>query len=185
MSDANVGECRSGTAFWIDEGFHVDTDLSGLAFVLYNFFPPKMSSGDWHVGLAVDGKASEERALAVEKIISGRAGGPFGPLTGLVGEYFGLEYAEIVFRGTAERPNVWIDKRGAFQFEPALDGRGEPVAARNAMFPFATNFVVGKTTGEHRAYGEAWSASYGEYARFSFGEETMSIEQGLGRGPSR
>lgn len=183
MSDFN-GACSGVAVFWVNEGFHLDADLSGIAFAIYNFFPPKMSSGDWHTGLVADAAATDEQALAVEQIISGRHGGPFAAVAGLVGEYLGREHAEIRFGGT-ERPSVWIDRRGSFRFEPSLDASGDPVTVNHAMYPFANGFVIGTTSGEHYAFGETWEPGYGEYARFEFSSETLAMEQGLGigRGP--
>lgn len=179
MNDSN-GACKGVAAFWIQQGFHADTDLSGVAFALYNFFPPKISSGDWNRGLVVTNVVSDEQALAVERIVSGRAGGPFEAVASLVGEYLGFEHAEIVFSG-GNTPSVWIDGRGGFRFEPTLDPDGSPVAAARAMFPFAKDFVVGRTSGEHYAFGEKWTPAYGEYGRFAFDNETMGVEHGFVR----
>ena len=53
----------------------------------------------------------------------------------------------------------------------------------DAMFTFAQDFLVGRTTGEHYAFGETWIPGYGEYARYAFSDETLGLEQGLGRRP--
>jgi len=179
MSDSN-GACSGVAAFWIQEGFHSDADLAGIAFAVYNFFPPRMSSGEWHTGLVVDTVAVDEQALAIEQIISGREGGPFAAVAGLVGEFLGREHAEIRFAG-GNTPSVGIDGRDTFRFEPTLDGSGMPVLAPNATYPFARDYVIGRTTGEHYAFGETWPAAYGEYAKFKFSDETLGVEKGLGR----
>ena len=70
------GECKGAAAFAITEGNLDDTDLAGVSFALYNFFPANITSGNWKVGIVVDDGASTEQAAAIERIVSGEEGGP-------------------------------------------------------------------------------------------------------------
>jgi len=181
MSDVNCA-CKGVAAFWVQEGSHAHKDLGGVAFALYNFFPAKISSGNWHMGLVVDTFADNEQTIAIEQIISGHDRGPFGSIGGLVGEYLGLERAEIRFGG-GSWPTVAIDDHGGFKFEPVLDRTGTPLLASHPMLPFARDCVVGRTVGQHCAFGETWKPAYGEYARFDFHNETLGLEQAIRRRP--
>jgi hypothetical protein len=173
--------CEGVAAFWVKEGSFGEYDLSAVAFAIYNFFPPRISSGSWEVALVVDPAVGNEQMLSLERIALGRDGGPFSSIVGLVGEYLGLERADIRFSGQ-EWPSVLIDEHGSFRFQPVLGDDGDPLVAAHAMFPFAEGCVVGHTTGTHFAFGHTWKSGYGEYARYDFNDETLGVEQRLGRG---
>src|SRR6266542_763697 len=80
-------QCHGLLVFDVREGNLNGTDLSGVAFALYNHFPSNLTSGNWKVGIVVDDGASDEQAQAIERIVSGDAGGPFGEFKPLIGKY--------------------------------------------------------------------------------------------------
>src|SRR2546422_7139190 len=89
------GQCTGVLGFNVEQGNLDDTDLSGVTFALYNFFPSNLTAGNWKVGIVVDDGASDEQAQAVERILSGQEGGPFGEFAPLIDEYLGMERASI------------------------------------------------------------------------------------------
>src|SRR5919197_6453900 len=88
-------QCMGAAAFRIDRGNLDNVDLSGTAFALLNHFPSNITAGNWKVGIVVDDKASDEQAQAIERIVSGQAGGPFGEFAPLIGEYTGMRRGSI------------------------------------------------------------------------------------------
>lgn len=170
LSDA-AGECSSVAVFDVENGSFDDTDLSGVQFAIYNFFPPKLSTGYWNVGLVVDRDASDDQATAIERIVNGTSGGPFAATAFMVGEYFGMDRADIDYLAEGT-PSANVDGRSAFKLEVS------DASAPNAMFPFASEFRVGRTIGKNKAFGFTWEAGYGESGRFSFSNETMAVEAG-------
>lgn len=163
--------CDGVIVFRIDEGSLDGIDLSGVAFALYNHFPAALTAGDWTVGLVVDREASEEQARAVERIVSGQEGGPFGEFVPLIGEYRGMERAAISYgEGAAS-----VEGRTEVSFQPLTGPDGGVTTVRNAMFGFAPEFTVGKGSGHSHAFGLRFSAdgSYGERARFEFSSEAV------------
>ena len=87
-------ECHGAAAFRIDKGNLDDVDLAGVTFALVNYFPSNITSGNWKMGLVVDA-GSDEQAQAVERIISGQAGGVFAEFTPLIGEFTGTTRGSV------------------------------------------------------------------------------------------
>src|SRR5687767_14740714 len=85
--------CLGAAVFHGAEGNLDVVDMSGVDFAFYNEFPANLTSGNWKVGLIVDSGAGDEQADALERILSGREGGPFGELSQFYGEYLGMERA--------------------------------------------------------------------------------------------
>ena len=57
--------------------------------------PSNITAGQWKVGIVVDDKASDEQAQAIERIVSGQAGGPFAEFAPLIGDYTGMTRGAI------------------------------------------------------------------------------------------
>lgn len=163
------GECRGALAFAIKEGGLDDVDLGGVNLALYNYFPSNLTSGNWKVGIVVDDGASDEQAQAVERIISGDEGGPFGEFKPLIGEYLGMDRASI----TVSDGKVTVAGKTDFTFEPYTGPDGSPTTVKGAMFGFAPEFKIGLTTGKSDSFGLAFDARYGESADFEFSSEAV------------
>jgi len=162
-------ECRGALVFGIKDGSLDDVDLGGVNLALYNYFPSNLTSGNWKVGIVVDDGASDEQAQAVEKIISGEEGGPFGEFRPLIGEYVGMERASISISGD----KVSVAGKTDITFEAYTGPDGSPTTVKGAMFGFAPEFTIGKSTGKSDAFGLAFDARYGESAEFEFSSEAV------------
>ena len=163
-------ECRGVFVFHVSEGRLDDIDLSGTDFAFYNLFPSNLTSGDWTVGLIVDTAASDEQAQALERILSGQEGGPFGDLAQFIGTYRGMERGTVRMM-TGDKPSLTVQGHSEVQFEPALGLDGSPTTVKNAMFAFAPEYTIGRTTGRSQAFGETFEPAYGEAAEFAFSTE--------------
>jgi hypothetical protein len=161
------GECRGVLVFDVRDGNLDGTDLSGVTFALVNHFPSNLSAGNWTVGIFVDESASDEQAQAIERIISGEEGGPFGEFKPLIGDYTGMQRGRV----TADEKSGSVSGVGDFQFEPFTGPDGSPTTVKGAMFGFAPEFKVGKGSGRAQILGEAAELSYGESADFEFSTE--------------
>jgi hypothetical protein len=161
------GECRGALVFGIKDGNLDDTDLGGVNFALYNWFPSNLTAGNWKVGIVVDEGASDEQAQAVEQIVSGDAGGPFGEFKPLIGEYVGMERASVDVTDTA----ISVAGKTDITFEPYTGPDGSPTTVKGAMFGFAPEYKVGKASGQSDAFGLPFDARYGEGADFEFSTE--------------
>lgn len=164
------GECRGSAVFGIREGDLDGTDLSGTAVAFFNYFPANITAGNWKVKIVVDDGASDEQAQAIERILSGQEGGPFGEFAPLIGEYAGMERGSVsVSDGSATVPE------GSFSFEPHLGVDGTPTTTKNAMFGFAPEFQVGKSSGSLEILGTTIDLRYAESAEYEFSTEKMDV----------
>jgi hypothetical protein len=163
-------ECHGLLVFDVREGTLDGTDLSGVGFALYNYFPSNLTAGNWKVGITVDEGASDEQAQAIERIVSGQEGGPFGDFAPLIGEYVGMKRAKVSLSG-GDSPSGSVGDVGDFQIEFAKGADGSPTTVSNAMFGFAPTFKIGKASGRFNVFGSSTEATYGEGAEFEFTTE--------------
>jgi hypothetical protein len=165
------GQCRGTVVFAIREGDLDGTDLSGIPWALYNHFQSNISAGNWRVGIVVDESASGEQAQAIERIVSGDEGGPFGDFKPLIGEYVGMTRGRVTLDGKSGS----VAGIGDFQFEPLTGPDGSPTTVKGAMFAFAPEFTVGRGSGSGTILGESVDFVYGESAEFDYTSETTDI----------
>jgi hypothetical protein len=171
-------DCLGTAVFHVADGNLDEVDLSGADFAFYNYFPSNLTSGNWKVGLVVDSAAGDEQANALERILSGREGGPFGQLSQFYGEYLGMERAKVSLTD-GERPGLRVEGRTELSYEPLTGPDGSSTKIKNAMFGFASEFEVGSSSGRSDAFGLSYEASYGETADYVFSsEETEGASQG-------
>ena len=173
------GQCRGVGVFHVADGNLDDTDLSGVDVALVNLFPSNLTAGHWKLGIVVDEGASDEQAAALERIISGKDGGPFGDFAALTDEWLGMERGSVTF-SDGDSPSASIS--GAdFSFEPleGPEGSGAQTTVKNAAFGFAPEFRVGKTSGHSDVFGIEYDGVYAETADFEFASE---MEEGAATG---
>ena len=170
------GSCTFAMAFKIDRGHYGDVSLDGLGFVVVARTPEEMAKGNWSVGVIADERASASQRDAVTAIVSGQAGGPMSAVSGLVGNFLGVESAPIVF----DRQGVkWAVTAGRFvnMGAEALMGINpsatEPMHLENTGHPANDRLAVCRATNSHvEALGLKWNDSSGKnnghYAPFSW-----------------
>jgi hypothetical protein len=157
--------------FQIREGNLDDTDLSGINMGMVNVFPSNLSAGNWKFGIVVSDNASDEQFDAIDRIMRGQEGGMFAEFSGLIGDYMGTERGEVTF-SDGDKPTGSISG-SSFSFEPlpGPEGSGAQTTVKNAMFGFAPEFRVGRTSGSQSAMGVDFDAIYGETADYEFASE--------------
>jgi hypothetical protein len=165
--------------FSISDGNLDDTDLSGVNFAFCNLFPDHLTAGDWKVGIVIDEGASDEQAQALERIVKGEEGGPFGDLSAMYGEWLGAERAPVTFSG-GDKPSASVGAAWSTTFEP-LPGPGDTqTTVKNAMFGFAPEYRIGNAPGHNSLFELEFDGIYGETADCSFSSE-MAEEAPKGR----
>lgn len=174
MSDRN-GACRSVSVFRFDDGLYEDADLTGVKFALVNFFPERISKGDWQMGIVADSKASDAQASAVQDILRGEEGGPFSSVASMIGDFIGMDRGVIGYT-QGEHPSADLGGRGSFNFHPTLVD-DEPVLAPNAMFVFAEQYRIGRSIGKASVFGVNFALDYGEFGLFSFSSDNTGMER--------
>jgi hypothetical protein len=160
------GQCHGLIVISIADGSLDDTDLSGTKVVFSYFSPGKISDGGLRLGLVIDNDASDEQADALERIFSGRAGGMFEAFAGLTDKWLGAERAAIGFFA-GEEPQATIGHKKV-HFIAFRGQDGNVTTTRNAVFGFAPEFTLGKSSGHSGVLGESFDANYAEAAQFEW-----------------
>jgi hypothetical protein len=96
-NDPTLGFCEVIVAWRIQEGLYGTTRLDGLPLVFYCRMPGNLWQGNWTAGFYLDQRATPEQVQALETILSGRAGGWFAGLSGLIGQRLASQQVPIQF----------------------------------------------------------------------------------------
>jgi hypothetical protein len=165
------GECNGFIVFSVKDGNLDDTELSGVNFALYNLFPSNLTSGNWTVGIVVDEGASDEQAGALERILKGEEGGPFGELSNFYGTYAGMERDSVTY-ADGDRPKASIGGASDVEFDPLTGPDGGTTTVKGSMFGFAPEYGIGHGRGgKSERFGLSFDPNYAEAADFEFASE--------------
>ncbi len=74
------GFCEGGWSWHVEEGRYGDVDLTGLAFSVYVKWPGAIHEGNGEGVILIDERATDEQRAAVEILVGGDVGGPWGVL---------------------------------------------------------------------------------------------------------
>jgi hypothetical protein len=170
------GSCTFAMSFKIDEGRFGDLSLDGLGFIVVGFTPEEMGKGNWSAGVIVDERATPEQRDAIVAMASGAAGGPMAALSGMIGNFAGVETAAIAFERDGVKwsvnasPLVRMSAEAAMGIDPNAT---EPLQLRNTGHPASSNFMLAHAVQSHvNAFGLAWNDDSGkhngQYAPFSW-----------------
>ena len=168
------GDCQFAMAFQIERGSYGAVSLDGLGFIVLGLTPQEMGKGNWSVGLVTDARASAEQREAMTAIASGAAGGPMAALSGLIGQFLGVESAPIAFD---RRGATWSVQASTLVDMAAVGARGlnpdAELRLENTGHPAADKFTLAHASRSHvDALGLAWDdvsgKNNGQYAPFSW-----------------
>ena len=170
------GTCTFAMGFDVERGRYGDVELGGLGFIVLGRTPEAMNKGNWSVGVITDERASAAQRDAIAAIVSGAAGGPMAALSGLVGNFAGVESAPLRF---ARDGMKWSVKAGNFVDMAAEGAMGvdpdarEPLVLDNTGHPAATRLSLAHATRSRvHALGMDWDdasgRNNGQYAPFSW-----------------
>ena len=123
--------CIAALALRVNDGIFAGIDLNGVTFIIAISVEGPMETGNWTVGLIIDEKASDAQVDAVGKICSGDVGGPMELATALVGNFAGIE-----------RANIEIDKQAmSFSVAAGVLFENAAVGMANADDPNVPIFI--------------------------------------------
>jgi len=174
LGNPDQGECNVIVAWHIQNGHFDNISLNGLNVVAVFHTPGNMFSGPkWKAALYLDEKASKEQADALGKIYSGRAGGFFGVVAGLIGELAGVRSVPIKFEIDGKRRILHIPSAIDLTIEGIVGAdKAKETTISNAPMLVAPGFaaVVSKSTrNSYNDHGMKWdnSGKNGFYSRFT------------------
>jgi len=164
--NAPGGVCRGSIVFQVRQGNLDAVNLSGVNFAMQVEGRNKLSEGNWKAGLVIDEAASQEQAQALERIVSGQAGGMFADLKAIFSEFVPTQRGRVSLsdgdRASASLPD------GEINFEPFKGSDGKATVVENAMFGFAPRYKIGWGRGRRKVFGTDTEGVYGEAADFEY-----------------
>ena len=101
--------CLGYWAIRFDEGEYTGVTLVGMKAVIAYDAPKRMIDGGWTEVIIIDKTASPDQRLAVETILTGRAGGPWAVLARFVGTWLDTRYVPIAMSDEKATKRVKID----------------------------------------------------------------------------
>jgi len=156
--------CIAALAMRVNDGIFADIDLNGVTFIIAISVEGPMETGNWTVGLIIDEKASDAQVDAVSKICSGDVGGPMELAAALVGNFAGIERANIEINKQAMSFSV---AAGAL-FENAAVGMANaddpnvPIFIDNTAHPANKRLALATGTKSHmHVFGIEWDDDEG------------------------
>ncbi len=154
------GYCQAWMGIRIDQGHYGKSDLSGLNIAMMLDIPGRMSEGNWKAALYVDELADDKQYAALEKILSGAAGGTTGLFTMLVGEFIGSRREAVTFSTDEHGVRTVTAGRAVFGQVRPISGPDpkKPVNIDNTgywMGPVVT--VAQSLKSKVRDFGRVWN----------------------------
>ena len=165
--------CLGYWAIHIAEGRYGALPLDGLNAVILSEAPPLMISGGWTQAIYLDERASEPQREALERILTGRAGGPWAVLAGFVSTRLETRCLPIRFEDGGRCKRMWIEGclkttveaiKGADPAQEAvLENVFNQIHARTQVLALGTTRYADRglslsTTGSHALYSQfSWT----------------------------
>jgi hypothetical protein len=141
-----LGHCDGVMCFDITKGKYGKVDLSGTRFAAAVKIPGFVFDGNWELALYTNENDSKEQQDALVEIVTGKAGGPFEQLAGLVGKVVATKAVPIEWTDGLH-PTFQIGKTGSVKVETIM-GMDEknPVRLLNGVFGLRDQARLGKTS---------------------------------------
>ncbi len=100
--------CRGNWAIHVEAGQFGEIPLGGLSAAIVFDAPRRMYEGGWTQVCFIDAAASAAQRGALENILSGRAGGPWGILTRFVDTRLDTQYCPMRFEDDGREKRLTI-----------------------------------------------------------------------------
>ena len=84
-----TGDCEGGWTWHIEEGQRDGVSLAGLNFSLIGDWPAAIHQGNGQALIVIDSAADDAQRAAIEGLVRGEAGGPWGILVNTITTYHG------------------------------------------------------------------------------------------------
>lgn len=166
------GVCYSWWGVRIAEGHAGPTKLDGLNAALLLEVPGRMQEGNWTLGLYLDERAGPEAVEALAEIFTGKAGGPLGWWSVMIGTFLGTKRVPIAFEPEGRGWRLTIPRivEGLVEPIPGAGGDGL-VRITNSRYWAAPDLIVATGTKSRiRDWGRNWdlSGKSADYARIDW-----------------
>jgi hypothetical protein len=113
----STGDCEGGWSWHVEEGTYGDVDLAGLTFGLFADWPGAIHEGNGKAIAYYDERADERQREALENLLSGGEGGPWGIFINTY-ELLGIRAAPVELELAGERSRLKVGDIAELQMEP-------------------------------------------------------------------
>jgi hypothetical protein len=166
------GQCHGWFAFQIARGRYGDVPLDSLGAAAIVSIPGPMIEGDWTVALYLDERADQPQREALERILTGKAGGPPAWLDMVIARVLGPRAVPIRFETAGRHHTLAIPGilESAVEEELGYD-RTSPIRISNSNYWISDEMIPARTPrASYRDHGLNWrlAGTSGEIARFSW-----------------
>lgn len=111
------GDCEGGWVWHIEQGTYDEVDLSGLTLGLFADWPGAIHEGNGKAVAFYDERADERQAEALEALLHGGEGGPWGIFINTY-ELSGVKAAPVELEIAGERSRCKVGELAELQMEP-------------------------------------------------------------------
>ena len=101
--------CIGHWSIHIEEGEYEGTPLNDLNVIILFHTPQLMFSGGWTEALYIDHRADDNQRTAIERILTGKVGGPWVVLSRFVSKRMETRYLPIHFEDLGRVKKMWAD----------------------------------------------------------------------------
>lgn len=169
---ATYDSCKALFGFHINSGDVDGVDVSGLTVAVAIVDSPRnMLEGGWRVGMFIDDRSTAEQSEKLTAVFSGQLGGPMAGLSGLIGEFLGVEPAKMDYQAEGKRRSLTIGERAQLEVEeitsPADPEAAAPKISGATGHPAAAPLTVAR--GDSRV--DAFGASFTNTGKSAFTSE--------------
>jgi hypothetical protein len=162
--EADRGWCSAALVFDVRSGEVDGTNVSNTKVALAADFPSGYLAGNGTGRLYFDPEVSQEQRSALESVFSGRQGGVFEFLSGLIPEMKPSREAPIHIQAGEEATRAKVGDFGAIVVAPLHDPEGNTTTVRHATGAMVEEMVLAKGTGSSWRDPEMREWSSGGYA---------------------
>jgi hypothetical protein len=75
-----TGKCEGGWTWHVDDGSYGGVKLNGLNFSVYANWPGAIHEGNGEAVILIDRRADPQQRVAIQALVGGKVGGPWGTL---------------------------------------------------------------------------------------------------------
>jgi hypothetical protein len=159
--DPDGGECLSVVAYNFDRGTVRGVDVSGLTVVGAVHIPGNILEGGWKQVLLIDDSANDEQYEALVEMMTGKLGGPFADLAGLVGERVAIERAPIAHEIVDGAGTLKVGDAISADMHPYKGPDGSTTTLQNSIFSTVPGSPAYVAVADHQKidlpqYGLTW-----------------------------
>ena len=161
-----TGDCEGGWTWHVDEGTRAGVDLAGLNFSMLCDWPKAIHEGNGVAMLLIDEGADDRQRIAIDALLRGGEGGPWGILINTFTTVHGPHFVPYDVTIDDERATVRAGDVLSTQTEPVRNPVTQVEAHPRAILPqgFISKDVALLRSSAFRVKGEISYDHTGQYA---------------------